>query len=79
MTVALTPTISLMTDQCLKLKQNGKPATFLGSSQSERNIDIKIKDGCFRVVLSHQRDFLMRAVMFSKLLQGGVIGLLAID
>lgn len=50
MTVVLTLTISLMTDQCLKLEQNGIPATFLGSSQIDKDIDVKIKDGCFRVV-----------------------------
>ena len=83
MTVVLTPTISLMTDQCLKLEQNGIPATFLGSSQSDKNIDVKIKDGCFRVVYVTPETFFnesgVPSVMFSKLLQGGLIGLIAID
>ena len=41
MTVVLTPTISLMKDQCCKLGERGIPATHTGSSQMMRPLMIR--------------------------------------
>ena len=48
--VVLTPTISLMNDQCLKLNSKGIPATFLGSGQMDKDTDSKVREGEFKVV-----------------------------
>ena len=48
-TVVLTPTISLMSDQCNGLQHHGIPATFLGSGQVDNEVGQKIEDGMFQV------------------------------
>ena len=42
MTIVLTPKISLVNDQCMKLNDSGISATFLGSSQVDKNVEDKI-------------------------------------
>ncbi len=43
MTIVLTPTISLMKDQCRKLEEKGISDTYLGSSQTDLHIVDKMK------------------------------------
>ena len=83
MTVVLTPTISLMNDQCLKLNSNGILATFLGSGQMDKDTDSKVKEGEFKVVYVTPEKFFddngAASALFSNMLFGGRIGLVAVD
>ena len=82
-TLVLTPTISLMADQCLKLEHCGIPATFLGSSQMDKDVDVKIKDGCFKVIYVTPEKFFNDSGepshLFAHMFACGHIGLVAID
>jgi superfamily II DNA helicase RecQ len=83
MTIVLTPTISLMNDQCAKLNERGISATFLGSSQFDKNVEDKIMEGEFKVVYVTPEKFFKEngeaKVIFSNLLENRQVGLLAID
>ena len=48
--VVLTPTISLMKDQCCALARNKISATYVESSQTDKEIDAKILAGDFKLV-----------------------------
>ena len=82
-TIVLTPTISLMNDQCKKLEQRGILATFLGSSQSDKDVDVKIKQGMFQLVYCTPEKFFdhtgLPSNIFSHLIDMKRIGLIAID
>ena len=52
MTVVLTPTISLMKDQCCKLGERGIPTTHTGSSQNDASIDDKIRNKNFKLIFA---------------------------
>ncbi len=83
MTVVLTPTISLMSDQCSKLKLHGIPAIYLGSSQIDKEVDKKIRNGLFQIIYTTPEKFFNSSgspsKMFSDLIDMGQIGLIAID
>lgn len=55
--VVVSPTISLMTDQVLKLEKLGIPATLLGSAQKE-NVITAVEDGEFHVVFTTPESFI---------------------
>ena len=57
MTVVLTPTISLMKDQCCKLGERGIPATHTGSSQNDVSIDDKIRNKNFKLIFATPENF----------------------
>ena len=60
MTVVLTPTISLMKDQCCKLGERGIPATHTGSSQNDVFIDDKIRNKDFKLIFGTPENFFTR-------------------
>lgn len=83
MTVVLTPTISLMKDQCCKLEEMGVPATFTGSSQTDVRINERIKNKDFKIIYSTPENFFNQggkpSKVFEDLIDQGQIGLIAID
>ena len=83
MTVVLTPTISLIKDQCCTLEERGIPATYTGSSQSDPQMNDKIKNKDFKIVYTTPENFFgcggCPSDMFHQLTEQGHIGLLAID
>ena len=83
MTIVLTPTISLMKDQCCTLEERGIPATYTGSSQSDPHMNDKIRNKDFKIVYTTPENFFGRggcpSDMFHQLTEQGHIGLLAID
>ena len=56
-TVVFTPTISLMKDQCCKLEEHGISATYLGSSQTDTQIDKKVQEGTYEIVYTTPEKF----------------------
>ena len=69
-----------MADQCLKLEHSGIPATFLGSYQMDKDVDIKIKDGCFKVIYVIPEKFFNDSENHhTHMFACGHIGLVAID
>lgn len=83
MTIVLTPTISLMSDQCSKLEESGIPATFLGSSQTDKEVDQKIRNRMFKIIYTTPEKFFdskgSPSRLFSDLICLGLIGLIALD
>ena len=49
-TVVLSPAMSLMKDQCCALEQNKTSATYVESSQTDKEVDEKILIGNFKLV-----------------------------
>lgn len=82
-TVVLTPTISLMKDQCCSLEKNNISATYVGSSQIDKETDSKILSGNFKVVYTTPEKFFddtgNPAYPFRDLIMHTQIGLIAID
>ena len=82
-TIVLTPTISLMKDQCSILEENGISATYTGSSQTDAQINSKISDGVFNIVYTTPEKFFDHTghplYPFGDLLHKGRVGLIAID
>ena len=62
MSVVLTPTISLMKDQCCKLGERGIPATHTGSSHNDMSIDDKMKNKNFKLIFATPENFLLMKV-----------------
>ena len=83
MTVVLTPTISLMKDQCSKLEEVGVPATYTGSSQTDVCVNDKIRNKDFKIIYTTPENFFNHAgkpsKVFEDLIEQGQIGLIAID
>ena len=81
--VVLTPTISLMKDQCCALARNKISATYVGSSQTDKEIDAKILAGDFKLVYATPEKFFVDAgtpsYPFRDLIIQGQVGLIAID
>lgn len=86
MTVVLTPTISLMKDQCQKLEGKGISATYLGSSQTDLFAVNKMNRGDYSIVYVTPEKFFDSSRIspspspeFKEVLEAGRVGLLAID
>ena len=83
MTVVITPTISLMKDQCCSLGEHGISATYLGSSQIDTEIDTKVKDGKYEIIYTTPEKFFdcngSPSHVFKDLLEARCVGLIAID
>ena len=82
-TVVLTPTISLMKDQCCKLEEHGISATYLGSSQTDTQMDEKVKKGMYEIVYTTPEKFFDSnghpSHTFKHILEAGRVGLIALD
>lgn len=48
--IVISPLISLMRDQCLKLAKHGISACFLGSGQPDKSVQCKAMTGVYRIV-----------------------------
>lgn len=48
--VVISPLISLMHDQCLKLARHGITACFLGSGQPDTQVEKKAMQGAYKIV-----------------------------
>lgn len=46
----ISPLISLMHDQCLKLARHGVSACFLGSGQTDSTVELKAMNGMYGIV-----------------------------
>ena len=82
-TVVLTPTISLMKDQCCKLGEHGISATYLGSSQTDTQMDKKVQEGMYEIVYTTPEKFFdsngCPSHIFKPILEAGRVGLIALD
>ena len=78
-TIVLTPTISLMKDQCKKLDARGISATYLGSSQTDPHVMEKVMKGDFSIVYSTPEKFFECKRKFNDLSSLGRVGLIAVD
>ena len=83
MTVVISPTISLMADQCASLTDKGISATFLGSAQSDKTMPSQVLQGKFRIVYTTPESFFASqgkpSKLFEELLQKHRVGLIAVD
>ena len=83
MSIVLTPTISLMKDQCCKLEEMGVPATFTGSSQVDECNNNKIRNKDFKIIYTTPENFFNHEgkplKVFEDLIEQGQIGVIAID
>jgi superfamily II DNA helicase RecQ len=83
MTVVITPTISLMNDQTSKLQERGIQATFLGSSQVDKEVEQKTRKGMFQIIYTTPEKFFDNrgspSKLFNDLISIGQIGLIAFD
>lgn len=48
--VVISPLISLMHDQCLKLAKHGVSACFLGSGQTDSSVEKKAMGGAYSII-----------------------------
>jgi len=48
--IVISPLISLMHDQCLKLAKHGVSACFLGSGQTDRSVEQKAMAGMYSII-----------------------------
>ena len=82
LTIVLTPTISLMKDQYCTLESKVS-ATFVGSSQTDKEIDDKILSGHFKIVYTTPEKFFddtgTPSYPFSELIMKSRVGLIALD
>ena len=81
--IVVSPTISLMTDQVLKLEKKGIPATLLGSAQKE-DVTMKVEEGEFRLVFTTPESFIDKVTgeprpLFIRMATEGKLCLLAVD
>ena len=83
MTAVISPTISLMADQCASLTDKGISATFLGSAQSDKTRPSQVLQGKFRIVYITPESFFASqgkpSKLFEELLQKPRVGLIAVD
>ncbi len=77
MTIVLTPTISLIKDQCRILEEKGISATYLGSSQTDLQICIiivdKMKKGKISPIVYYIWEFIFKSIPILNQLQKPVI------
>ncbi|XP_078440876.1 RECQ helicase SIM [Wolffia australiana] len=78
-TVVISPLISLMRDQCLKLSQRGVSACFLGSGQPDSSIERKAMSGLYDIIYVCPETVLRLVVPLQRLAENRGIALFAID
>lgn len=77
--VVISPLISLMHDQCLKLAKHGISACFLGSGQSDQTVEQKAMSGMYDIIYVCPETILRLIKPLQDLAGGRGIALFAID
>ncbi|XP_061338027.1 ATP-dependent DNA helicase Q-like SIM [Gastrolobium bilobum] len=77
--VVISPLISLMNDQCLKLARHGVSACFLGSGQLDDTVELKAMRGMYSVIYVCPETVLRLIEPLQKLAESRGIALFAID
>ncbi|CAL5378788.1 unnamed protein product [Camellia sinensis] len=77
--VVISPLISLMHDQCLKLAKHGVSACFLGSGQTDRSIEQKSMRGMYDIIYVCPETILRLIKPLQSLAERRGIALFAID
>ncbi|KAF3454518.1 hypothetical protein FNV43_RR04966 [Rhamnella rubrinervis] len=77
--VVISPLISLMHDQCLKLAKHGISACFLGSGQPDSTVENKAMKGMYSIIYICPETVLRLVKQLQKLAESHGIALFAID
>ncbi|XP_059438054.1 ATP-dependent DNA helicase Q-like SIM [Corylus avellana] len=77
--VVISPLISLMHDQCLKLAKHGVSACFLGSGQPDSTVEQKAMQGMYSIIYSCPETALRLIKPLQRLAESRGIALFAID
>ncbi|XP_073106330.1 ATP-dependent DNA helicase Q-like SIM isoform X3 [Elaeis guineensis] len=77
--IVISPLISLMHDQCLKLAKHGISACFLGSGQPDKSVQCKAMKGMYRIVYVCPETILRLMEPLKRLAENPGIALFAID
>ncbi|KAI4301771.1 hypothetical protein L6164_035018 [Bauhinia variegata] len=77
--VVISPLISLMHDQCLKLARHGVSACFLGSGQPDNTVEQKAMRGMYSIIYVCPETILRLIKPLQKLAESRGIALFAID
>ncbi|KAK9666893.1 hypothetical protein RND81_14G218900 [Saponaria officinalis] len=77
--VVISPLISLMHDQCLKLAKHGISACFLGSGQPDSSVEKKAMDGMYSIVYVCPETVLRLIKPLQRLAENRGIALFPID
>ncbi|KAH7655006.1 DNA helicase protein [Dioscorea alata] len=77
--VVISPLISLMHDQCLKLAKHGVSACFLGSGQPDSSVEHKAMSGRYNIVYVCPETVLRLIAPLKRLAESHGIALFAID
>ncbi|KAH7655004.1 DNA helicase protein [Dioscorea alata] len=77
--VVISPLISLMHDQCLKLAKHGVSACFLGSGQPDSSVESKAMSGIYSIVYVCPETVLRLIEPLKRLAESHGIALFAID
>uniref|UniRef100_A0A0E0KYK1 ATP-dependent DNA helicase n=1 Tax=Oryza punctata TaxID=4537 RepID=A0A0E0KYK1_ORYPU len=77
--VVISPLISLMHDQCLKLAKHGISACFLGSGQPDSRVEGKAMSGMYKIIYVCPETVLRLMEPLKKLAENPGIALFAID
>ncbi|XP_022893611.1 ATP-dependent DNA helicase Q-like SIM isoform X2 [Olea europaea var. sylvestris] len=77
--VVVSPLISLMHDQCLKLAKHGISACFLGSGQIDKSVEQKAISGVYNIIYVCPETILRLIKPLQSLAEGRGIALFAID
>ena len=71
-----------MKDQCCKLEEHAISATYLGSSQTETQVDKNVHDGIYEIIYTTPEIFHDSngcPHTFKPLLEAGCVGLIALN
>ncbi|KAL7157743.1 hypothetical protein ABFS83_02G097500 [Erythranthe nasuta] len=77
--VVISPLISLMHDQCLKLGKHGISACFLGSGQIDKSVENKAMSGEYNIIYACPETILRLITPLQSLAESHGIALFAID
>ncbi|KAL3733335.1 hypothetical protein ACJRO7_022806 [Eucalyptus globulus] len=77
--VVISPLISLMHDQCLKLAKHDVSACFLGSGQPDKSVEKKVMEGKYGLIYVCPESFFWLIKPLQSLAAGRGIALFAID
>ncbi|RWR76539.1 ATP-dependent DNA helicase Q-like protein SIM isoform X2 [Cinnamomum micranthum f. kanehirae] len=77
--IVISPLISLMHDQCLKLARHGVSACFLGSGQTDSTVERKAMNGMYGIVYVCPETILRLIQPLQRLAENRGIALFAID
>ncbi|XP_049350610.1 ATP-dependent DNA helicase Q-like SIM isoform X2 [Solanum verrucosum] len=77
--IVISPLISLMHDQCLKLAKHGVSACFLGSGQTDRSVEQKAMAGMYSIIYVCPETILRLIKPLQSLAESRGIALFAVD